>query len=78
MVFHNHKYFSNIISEEKVGEKELDMEKNKELLCSYFSQFTFANGEETCEKYSVDEVFEDKVIKPLQREIEFGFNIIKL
>ena len=24
------------------------------------------------------EVFEDKVIKPLQREIEFGFNLIKL
>ena len=72
------KYFSNIISEEKVGEKELDMEKNKELLCSYFSQFTFANGEETCEKYSVDEVFEDKVVctdKEFGCKYEIGYSI---
>ena len=57
-------FFSEYLEskEESVGETELNIEKAKNLLCAYFAGFTFSDGENTIEKYSVDEVFEDKVI----------------
>jgi hypothetical protein len=57
-------YFSEDIinNSESVGDRAMNMDEKKELLCSYFANFTFSDGEDTVEKYSVEEVNEDTVV----------------
>lgn len=73
-------YFSEDIikNSESVGGKTLDMNERKELLCSYFANFTFSDGETTAEKYSVDEVKENTVVctdKEFNCKYEIAYSI---
>ena len=57
------KYFAQeIVKEESVGGKVLDMKKKEELLCSYFANFTFSKDGQNIDKYTVDEVKEETVV----------------
>ena len=71
-------YFSNTKDtklKESVGDEGLD---RNEMLYSYFKNFTYSNNEETMEKFTIDEIMEDKVICNdnefnCKYEIEYSF-----